>query len=828
MLEAGTRKDRKFPSRKAHARPHKAGCGRTISRLSPFSFALFTVLFVGAITLAVVNPAASAAGNAETANGEKAHPVDVMFVLDNSGSMRQNDPQYLTREAVSNFARALSQAKDIDARIGVVLFDGTARLVQPLTPVGSGPADSDGATDGAVDAAMSVLDFSGQQTNSPAGVERALYELRENGREAGRRAIIFLSDGQIDTGDPQTDYDASWWLREELADESRALGIRIFSIAFTDEADYQLMQAVAQKTRASYYRAYKADQLGTVVADVVDKVAIADFYALAAAGSGTTTGLKPFPSPLKPTAVDGTPAGNGAPVAPDVASAPTASSLDLGSPIGLLAWMPVAVLLIAGTLLWRRQKPAQSVDALIAQAELDMDAPAAQLLDFGGQLGETGTSLPLKRGRNRIGRDKHNDIILDDDTISSEHAVIEVHDGRYWVEDRRSTNGTRIGDKRISPEQRVPLKGGDHIRFADIDLMFVLAGYVPGGATVFLDSSTTPPLGWRDQKPASEKREPTAPPQEDRPAAAADIAQLERDGKAAEVSRRAEVDQRDKNETGNRSAEVAEVASPVSALPDVAQPRPEAKTPGEAAKPASGTNAQNGAPAKEESKAVDDIAIASERERVDPAPVENLDESLVAAEEVPLRPAVPEQTEVVMPESPVDAYRECLDFHLARVEEISPAFEQFIGESFDPEIRDALALTGRELIERAQAGNDGTLCHKDYTSGAIRYVICGLVGEMDAAQACYVETFGGFTRMLTEQLQSESFRRDRCEILAVLTFGQNAGDDALPWVSLSVVPDEGQDPRIDLLSYEFLTAEERGEIESTIQPEPEQSHSGLG
>ncbi|MFK7899004.1 MAG: FHA domain-containing protein [Myxococcota bacterium] len=686
--------------------------------------------------------------------------VDVVFVLDNSGSMRQNDPQYLTRVAVSNFARALAEAPDVDGRMGVVLFDGNARLIQKLSPV------STAEVDGILSGAMNALDFSGQRTNSPAGIERALYELRENGREAGRRAIIFLSDGKIDTGDAQTDYDASWWLRDELADESRSLGIRIFSVAFTDAADYQLMQAIAQKTRASYYRAYEASELTTVVSDVLNKVAEEDFYALASATAGSpasASGLTPFPSSES--------SGGSGSRGPDVAAAPTAASLDIDSPAGLLAWMPVAVLLVAATLLWRRRTPPQTVDALIAQAELDMDAPAAQLLDFGGQLGETGTTLALKRGRNRIGRDKHNDIILDDDAISSEHAVIEVHDGRYWIEDRRSTNGTRIGDERIAPEQRVPLKGGDHIRFAEIDLMFVLAGYVPGGATVFLDSSTTPPIGWREE---SEPRPESKPNQKPRQKLAA-------------------------------------------------EPKPDSK------------NA--------------DIAIAAERERTNPAFVENLDAELSAPASA--EPAVPDERraqisllpdsvdsseptapplesnaaveEVAEAEVPADPYRECLDFHLARVEEISPAFDQFVSEAFDPEIRDALAVSARELIAEAMAAGPGALRHKEYTASGIRYIISGIAGEMDAAQGAYVESFGGFTRMLTEQLQSESFRRDRCEILAVLSFGEGQQ----PWVSLSIVPDEGQDPRIDLLSYEFLTAEERGEIEPTESPEEEASQTSL-
>jgi hypothetical protein len=40
---------------------------------------------------------------------------------------------------------------------------------------------------------------------------------------------------------------------------------------------------------------------------------------------------------------------------------------------------------------------------------------------------------------------------------------------------------------------------------------------------------------------------------------------------------------------------------------------------------------------------------------------------------------------------------------------------------------------------------------------------------------------------------------------------------------MSIVPDDGQDPCIDLLSYEFLTTAERHEIERHEQVEASQS-----
>jgi hypothetical protein len=154
------------------------------------------------------------------------------------------------------------------------------------------------------------------------------------------------------------------------------------------------------------------------------------------------------------------------------------------------------------------------------------------------------------------------------------------------------------------------------------------------------------------------------------------------------------------------------------------------------------------------------------------------------------------------------------------VSEISSAFGAFIATAFDDEIRGALCVAARDITSEAR--DSGQIQQEVYTFEGVRFVICGVPAEMESARTFYVEAYGGFTRMLSEQLQSDSFREDRCETLAVLTFG--VGDS--PWVSLSIVPDEDKEPRIDLLSYEFLTEEERQELDPSEHTEF--SQSGLG
>ena len=191
--------------------------------------------------------------------------------------------------------------------------------------------------------------------------------------------------------------------------------------------------------------------------------------------------------------------------------------------------------------------------------------------------------------------------------------------------------------------------------------------------------------------------------------------------------------------------------------------------------------------------------------------------------------SAPHDPDSLIPESKQDApalvaqpeaYRRSLDYHLERVSEISPSFESFIHRVFGGEIRGALSVAACELT--MQAREVGQIVHKTYTFDRVRFVICGVPGTKDEVRDGFVESYGGFTRLLTEQLRAYSFSADRCETLAVLTCGL----EGAPWVSLSVIPDEGRDPHVDLLSYEFLTDRERAEI--AHGEHTEFSQSGLG
>jgi len=55
-----------------------------------------------------------------------------------------------------------------------------------------------------------------------------------------------------------------------------------------------------------------------------------------------------------------------------------------------------------------------------------------------------GTRYPLNQNRLNIGRAAGNDVRIEGPLISRQHAQITRHDGRYYLYDRESTNGTYV------------------------------------------------------------------------------------------------------------------------------------------------------------------------------------------------------------------------------------------------------------------------------------------------------------------------------------------------------------------------------------------------
>lgn len=84
--------------------------------------------------------------------------------------------------------------------------------------------------------------------------------------------------------------------------------------------------------------------------------------------------------------------------------------------------------------------------------------------------GETIEKRVLQKRRCTIGRGETNDLTLNDAAASREHAVLEEEAGKFYIEDRKSKNGTLLNGQRITTHT---LLDGDEIRIGEYRILFV-------------------------------------------------------------------------------------------------------------------------------------------------------------------------------------------------------------------------------------------------------------------------------------------------------------------------------------------------------------------
>lgn len=363
---------------------------------------------------------------------------DIILLLDNSGSMKANDPQFLTAKAVTDFINQL----DANTRAGIVIFDQKVTLAHPLTPI------SDTSRAAMLDSLQQV-NYQGTHTNSPDGLERAIYELKLQARDDAERFIIFLTDGIVDTGDKQKDLAKAGWMRQELAADARENDIKIFGIAFTDNADFQLIQSLAQQTDAEYFRAFQADDLAAVFNSIQQSIAAVRLAKLQASQPPPVVEVPPPPPPAEPIIVK----------VPETTEHNNTTRYLLFGVAGLL------VLLIIIILLRDRTATARSGGEKI---------PEVKLLDMRGVTGQK--SFDLTTRITQIGRIKGKEsdevgyIVIPEAGVSRHHAVIEYRNHAFWIMDQGSGNGSKLNNQLLTEEHR--LKHGDILTFDNYNFMF--------------------------------------------------------------------------------------------------------------------------------------------------------------------------------------------------------------------------------------------------------------------------------------------------------------------------------------------------------------------
>lgn len=432
--------------------------------------------------------------------------TDVILVLDNSGSMRKNDPDFIAKSAVSGFVSGLGA----DTRAGILIFDQDVDYAVPLT-------DLNAEARAAIQQSLDAIDYRGQLTDSPAAIERAIYELKTSARPDVEKVIVFMTDGIVDTGNADVDTEKTKWMREELAADAADNGIRVFAIAFTENADFFLIQSLAKRTDGEYFRALAPEDLPGVFDSIEDKLAAPPPAPAPVPAPAPPPVAAPAPAPVAP-APGGTdclstlvpderiafeemaieagipaeqlcnemmaaPEGTAVVVRPEDA-APADAGGDLLGLVVLVAFVVVvlALLVLVVVLLLRRRRGAPA-------AASPATVPDAFLKDIHGIADDPAVKLGPKP--TMIGRVAGNDpeeldyFVVNKGTIGRRHAMIKYRDYAFWLIDQGSVNGTFLNGERIDGERQ--LKHGDRVKFHKYEFEFSMPEMEDAGHTVFAD-----------------------------------------------------------------------------------------------------------------------------------------------------------------------------------------------------------------------------------------------------------------------------------------------------------------------------------------------------
>lgn len=427
-----------------------------------------------------------------------ATPLDVVLALDNSGSMKKNDPARIT----GAMAKRLWDGLPADSRMAMVVFADRAVQTMDFTATGG-----DGS--GPLYRALTPLDYSGRWTNLQSAMERATYLHKLDGREQAAKAIILLTDGMMDTGNAARDAEGGRWLREELADYAARRGMHIYGIGLSNEADLMLLQTLAHKSGGDYYRVQTVAEFDKAFHHILARLQdLARPVEVAPVMQGEMVAMESVAAPPPPPAAMAAPPPQPPPSPPPPVAvieptlAPLAPARQASPPSPEASLLPYllmagggAGLLLLGALFLRRKKSAAARPGVKPAAVADLQGGLAVLKDLTGFTGKAFHSIRHDTvGFGRVANPQfleEQQFVLADPNVSRFHAVLQLRELGFFLMDNNSSNGSWVNDRQISGWQQV--KHGDILRFGPCQFQLIIPGFENAERTVLSPIKSQPP-----------------------------------------------------------------------------------------------------------------------------------------------------------------------------------------------------------------------------------------------------------------------------------------------------------------------------------------------
>lgn len=205
-----------------------------------------------------------------------ATPLDIMLLIDNSGSMRDkaDSADLQTKlEAVKHAAKLFTDkfAGSTNTRIGLVVFADTQTYAN--SPVTAALTNDFAAIKSSIDS-INTTSISG--TCLECGLHKANGELAAHGRPSAKKVFVLLTDGlanaTIDQQYVSSTNPGQQAAEEKAMDEARNIynqsRVSIYSIGIGADVNNNFLQLMANETGAKYYFAPSSTDLDEIYTDI--------------------------------------------------------------------------------------------------------------------------------------------------------------------------------------------------------------------------------------------------------------------------------------------------------------------------------------------------------------------------------------------------------------------------------------------------------------------------------------------------------------------------------------------------------------------------------
>lgn len=171
--------------------------------------------------------------------------IDVILVIDTSGSMRDADPERITLEAAALF---MDMMETRHSRIGIVGFSGDVHSVMELSPIYSSTTRSN------IRNTVSNFVYHGS-TDIGLGLRTAAEMILNDPVQTNSPMILLFTDGRIDLPDwfdrtAEVSYYDAWWAVDNVGS---FVPIYTIGLNFDDGINIDFLEEIASRTEAQSF-----------------------------------------------------------------------------------------------------------------------------------------------------------------------------------------------------------------------------------------------------------------------------------------------------------------------------------------------------------------------------------------------------------------------------------------------------------------------------------------------------------------------------------------------------------------------------------------------